>query len=305
MMQRNLSGEDIKRDWTRISDISPYMIQAVMAGEDGRFCEHTGIDWKAIKQAMSDNETRARRRGGSTITQQTAKNVFFWNGGGLLRKAGEAWFASLIDFTWGKTRVMEMYLNVAEWGDGIFGVESAAQTRFGKSAKDLTKREAALLASVLPSPNKWRLDPPTDYVTRRASVLQKRMAVIRSSHYAKCVSGQKQETLPRQKTPTPKRSTPATPPSAPKIIKPETPAQTESSPETLLDEPLIEESFVDDIDSEIILIDEEDRREEKTTQIRPELSLEDVLERAEKSLQKEAGQTDGTQVEDSEVVPEP
>lgn len=199
MVQRSLSGQDIQREWARLSDISPYMVQAVMAGEDGRFCEHEGIDWKAIEQAMTDNKTRARRRGGSTITQQTAKNVFFWNGGGVLRKAGEAWFASLIDYSWGKSRVMEVYLNVAEWGDGIFGVEAAAQARFNKSAKSLTKNEAALLAAVLPSPNKWRLDPPTDYVSGRAALLQKRMAIIRDSHYAKCVRGQKQESLAREK----------------------------------------------------------------------------------------------------------
>jgi len=113
MVQRGLSGEDVRRDWTRLEDISPYMVQAVMGGEDSRFCQHDGIDWAAIEQAFEENQEGGRRRGGSTITQQTAKNVFFWNGGGYMRKAGEAWFASLIDFTWGKPRVMEVYLNVA------------------------------------------------------------------------------------------------------------------------------------------------------------------------------------------------
>lgn len=189
MVQRGLSGDEIKRDWTRLEDISPYIVEAVMGGEDSRFCEHDGIDWAAIEQAFEDNQEGGRRRGGSTITQQTAKNVFFWNGGGYIRKAGEAWFASLIDFTWGKSRVMEVYLNVAEWGDGIFGVEAAAQNRFGKAAKDLTQQEAALLAAVLPSPNKWRVDPPTDFVRGRAGTLRKRMAVIRNSNYASCVTG--------------------------------------------------------------------------------------------------------------------
>ena len=189
MMQRGLSGEDIRRDWTSLEEISPYMIEAVMGGEDSRFCEHDGIDWQAIEQAFEDNQKGGRRRGGSTVTQQTAKNVFFWNGGGYIRKAGEAWFASLIDFTWGKSRVMEVYLNVAEWGDGIFGVEAAAQNRFGKSAKDLTSRESALLAAVLPSPNKWRLDPPSDFVQGRAGTLRKRMVVIRTSNYGSCVKG--------------------------------------------------------------------------------------------------------------------
>ena len=221
MMQRGLSGEDIRRDWTRLEEISPYMIEAVMGGEDSRFCEHHGIDWQAIEQAFEDNQNSGRRRGGSTITQQTAKNVFFWNGGGYIRKAGEAWFASLIDFTWGKSRVMEVYLNVAEWGDGIFGVEAAAQTRFGKAAKDLTRKEAALLAAVLPSPNKWRLDPPSEFVRGRAGTLQKRMAVIQSSNYASCVKG-----LAPRKTvlpPSPKTEVPEIPPSSEPQSDPDSP----------------------------------------------------------------------------------
>lgn len=189
MLQRSASGEEIKRDWTKLEDISPYMVEAVMGGEDSRFCEHDGIDWAAIEQAFEENQEGGRRRGGSTISQQTAKNVFFWNGGGYIRKAGEAWFASLIDFTWGKRRVMEVYLNVAEWGDGIFGVEAASQARFGKAAKDLTQQDAALLAAVLPSPNKWRLDPPTEFVQKRAGILRQRMKVIRNSGYAACVKG--------------------------------------------------------------------------------------------------------------------
>ena len=189
MMQRSFAGEDIKRVWTSLEDISPYIVEAVMAGEDSRFCEHEGIDWQAIEQAFEDNQDGGKRRGGSTITQQTAKNVFFWNGGGYLRKAGEAWFASLIDFTWGKSRVMEVYLNVAEWGDGIFGIEAAAQARFEKSAKDLNRQEAALLAAVLPSPNKWRLDPPSEFVQKRAGILRQRMKIIQNSQYASCIRG--------------------------------------------------------------------------------------------------------------------
>jgi len=187
MMQRGFSGADIQRNWIRLEDISPYVVDAVMAGEDTRFCQHEGLDWAAIEQAFEDNQEGGRRRGGSTITQQTAKNVFFWNGGGYVRKAGEAWFASLIDFTWGKSRVMEIYLNVAEWGDGIFGIEAASQNRFGKPAKDLSQQEAALLAAVLPSPNKWRLDPPSEFVKKRAGILRQRMKIIQTSGYASCI----------------------------------------------------------------------------------------------------------------------
>ena len=129
----------------------------------------------------------SRRRGGSTITQQTAKNVFLWNGGGYARKAIEAWAALYINTVWGKRRTMEVYLNVAEWGDGIFGAEAAAQARFGKSAKDVTADEAALLAAVLPSPNKWRVDSPSAFVNGRADTLMQRAEIIRTSRYDACL----------------------------------------------------------------------------------------------------------------------
>lgn len=189
MMQRAAAGEDIKREWMPLSDIPPHIIRAVIAAEDGRFCSHKGIDWDAVNAARVHNEKPgARRRGGSTITQQTAKNVVLWNGGGMARKAAEAWFASWIDYVWGKPRVMEVYLNIAEWGDGIFGIEAAAQARFGVSASALTPSQAAALAAVLPSPNKWRLDPPGPYVTQRTAVIQQRMSVVRNNGYDACVN---------------------------------------------------------------------------------------------------------------------
>ena len=188
MGQRALSGETVQKTWTAIEDISPHLPRAIMGGEDSRFCEHPGVDFKAIQSAISDNAAGGRRRGGSTISQQAAKNVFLWNGGGYARKALEAWAAAYTNMVWGKRRTMEIYLNVAEWGDGIFGAEAAAQARFGKSAKDLTKREAALLAAVLPSPNKWRVDPPSDFVSQRAPTLMQRAEVIRTSGYDACLS---------------------------------------------------------------------------------------------------------------------
>lgn len=190
MVQRHFSGQEITRHWTPIENISPYVVQAVLAGEDGRFCDHKGLDFTAIKAAYADNQKKSKKRGGSTITQQSAKNVFFWNGGGMVRKAGEAWFALLIDFIWGKPRTMEIYLNVAEWGDGYFGIEAAAQKRFGVLAKDLTQNQAALLAAVLPNPNKWRVTNPTPFISGRAETLQMRMAVIRESGYAACLPDQ-------------------------------------------------------------------------------------------------------------------
>jgi len=188
MTQRALDGQTIRKDWTPIEKISPHLSRAIMGGEDSRFCEHHGIDIQATKAAFSDNAKRQRRRGGSTLTQQTAKNVFLWNGGGYPRKAVEAWLSLYTNFVWGKRRTLEIYLNVAEWGDGIFGAEAAAQARFGKPAKDLTPREAALLASVLPSPNKWRLDPPSDFVNGRANTLMQRAEIIRTSGYDSCLN---------------------------------------------------------------------------------------------------------------------
>ncbi len=187
MMQRAASGETIRKDWTRLEDISPHLPRAIMGGEDSRFCEHHGVDFAAIKQAFDNNAKGGRQRGGSTITQQTSKNVFLWNGGGYPRKAVEAWLALYTNTVWGKRRTMEIYLNVAEWGDGIFGAEAAAQARFGKPAKDLTLDEAALLAAVLPSPNKWRLDPPSQFVNGRANTLTARAEVIRTSRYDRCL----------------------------------------------------------------------------------------------------------------------
>jgi len=187
MVQRAMAGETLRKDWTRIEDISPHLPRAILGGEDSRFCEHHGIDFDALQDALSENAEGGRRRGGSTITQQTAKNVFLWNGGGYARKAVEAWFALYTDKVWGKRRTMEIYLNVAEWGDGIFGAEAAAQARFGKPASELTKREAALLAAVLPSPNKWRVNPPGPYVSGRAGTLMQRAEVIRTSAYDSCL----------------------------------------------------------------------------------------------------------------------
>jgi len=187
MVQRSFGPAEIRRDWTRLKDISPHLVRAVIAAEDSKFCAHRGIDTEAIKKALDERAAGKGLRGASTITQQTAKNAFLWNGGGLARKGAEAWFALLIDFSWGKRRVMEQYLNLAEWGDGLFGAEAAAQARFGKPASALTRREAAMLAAVLPSPNKWRLDPPGPYVRKRTGTIEARMRVVAGEKLAACV----------------------------------------------------------------------------------------------------------------------
>lgn len=187
MAQRVLEGQHVRRNWTPIEDMSPHIIRAVIAAEDTQFCAHKGVDVGAVETALEEYRDTGRLRGASTISQQTAKNVFLWNGGGVVRKVPEAWMAVFIDAFWGKRRVMEVYLNVAEWGDGLFGAEAAALVRFGKPASELTEREAALLASVLPSPNKWRLDPAGPYVRQRAGTLQARMRTVQRDGLDACV----------------------------------------------------------------------------------------------------------------------
>ena len=187
MAGRALQGTPLYHTWTPIEAISPHLVRAVIAAEDTRFCEHSGVDMDAIRTALDERETKGRLRGASTLTQQTAKNVFFWNGGGVARKAGEAWMAVFIDGFWGKERVLEMYLNVAEWGDGLYGAEAAAYGRFGKPASELTQFEAARLAAVLPSPNKWRANPAGPYVRQRTRTIQARMNVVERDALDACV----------------------------------------------------------------------------------------------------------------------
>ena len=189
MVGTRLVGAEVERRIVPLNEISPNLVRAVIAAEDSRFCEHNGLDFSAIREAISERQAGKRLRGASTISQQTAKNTFFWNGGGFVRKAGEAWMTLVIERAWGKRRIMAQYLNIAEWGDGIYGAEVAAQARFGKSAADLTSREAALLAAVLPNPNAWRLDPPGNYVSGRAGTLQQRMRVVAGDGLAACVLG--------------------------------------------------------------------------------------------------------------------
>lgn len=266
MAQRSISGETIRRQMVSIDDISPNLVLAVIAAEDTRFCEHTGVDRDAIEKAISDYKKGKSLRGASTITQQTAKNVFLWNGGGFARKVAEAWLATFIDGMWGKRRVMEAYLNVAEWGDGIFGAEAAAQARFGKSAADLTEREAALMAAVLPSPNKWRLDPPGPYVSKRAGTLQARMRVVQSEGLADCVLGDtpaKRRPAP-QKPQEPSTSNPETPAARP--VLPDLPPAPEEGPEALPPEPRDSagtEETPDEFDS--FLQDAQDRFQQETS----------------------------------------
>lgn len=187
MLARAAEGERIRHENVPIAQMSPYIVRAVIAAEDARFCSHDGFDVAAIQSAMETNREGGRVRGASTLSQQTAKNLFLWPARSWMRKGLETYFTVLIETMWPKRRILEAYLNAAEWGDGVFGVEAAAQARFGVAAKDLTPLQAARLAAVLPSPNEWRVDPPGPYVRRRSSTILQRANVVARDGLARCV----------------------------------------------------------------------------------------------------------------------
>jgi len=189
MVTRSLEGEGLSYRWRSLDHISPRLVEAVIASEDSTFCAHRGFDMKAIEKALKANERGGRIRGGSTISQQTAKNVFLWPGRDWIRKGLEAGYTVLIETVWGKRRIVEVYLNVAEWAPGVYGAEAAAQHWFGKSASDLTAREAARLAAILPSPRRYNASSPGPYVRRRASQVQAAMGTVRNDGLAACVLG--------------------------------------------------------------------------------------------------------------------
>jgi monofunctional biosynthetic peptidoglycan transglycosylase len=171
-----VSGHGLKRDYVSRKNISPQARLAVIASEDQLFPDHNGFDWKSIRKAMEYNKKKPGRiRGGSTISQQVAKNVFLWQGRSWIRKGLEVYFTFMIEKIWGKKRILEVYLNVIETGDGIFGIEAAAQTYFNKSAKNLTKQEAAMIAACLPSPKRYKVKPASAWLIRRASAIQQQM----------------------------------------------------------------------------------------------------------------------------------
>ncbi|PWC34246.1 peptidoglycan transglycosylase [Azospirillum sp. TSO35-2] len=187
MLIRAAAGSGLERDWTPLDRIAPALVDAVIASEDTGFCGHGGFDWAAIEDAFDENEEGKRLRGGSTISQQTAKNAFLWPDRSWTRKGAETWFTLLIESLWSKRRILEVYLNIVEWDDGVYGAEAAARHHFHKSAAALTRREAALLAVVLPSPRRWSPTRPGSYVARRAGVIEQRMAVVRRDRLDDCV----------------------------------------------------------------------------------------------------------------------
>ena len=165
----------VQYQWVAMDRISPYAGLAVIAAEDQKFPQHWGFDIESIQKAVAENEHRSRPRGASTISQQTAKNLFLWSVGGYFRKGLEAGFTAVIELLWPKRRILEIYLNIAEFGPGIYGVEAAARAHFGISASQLSMRQCALLAAVLPNPRELSASAPTGYVVQRADWIQGQM----------------------------------------------------------------------------------------------------------------------------------
>ncbi len=177
-------------DWVDLEHISPYAAVAVIASEDQQFPFHAGFDLKSIRAAVRDNAHRKRPRGASTITQQVAKNLFLWNGASYVRKALEAWFTVLIEALWPKERILEMYLNVAQFGRGVYGVEAASRQFFRKPAARLTSYEAATLAAVLPNPLRLHAERPSAYVAARRDWIVGQMRDLGGRSYLEQVAGQ-------------------------------------------------------------------------------------------------------------------
>jgi monofunctional biosynthetic peptidoglycan transglycosylase len=182
-----MDGNGITKDWTSLSNIDRNMVRAVIAAEDGKFCSHDGFDREAIEKAIENNARGGRIRGGSTISQQTAKNVFLWQDGGYVRKGFEAWFTVLIEQIWGKRRIMEVYLNVAETGIGTYGVEAGARRYFRKSAASLTPIEAARMAAALPLPKERSVTNPRGWLARHGNTIAARIGSVARDGLDSCV----------------------------------------------------------------------------------------------------------------------
>ena len=182
-----LDPKGITKDWTSLKDIDPDMARAAIAAEDGKYCSHHGFDVDAIAKAAMHNASGGRIRGGSTISQQTAKNVFLWQGGGFVRKGLEAWFTVLIEAIWGKRRIMEVYLNVAETGIGTYGVQAGAIRYFRHGADRLSRAEAARIAAVLPLPKKRAAVAPSGFTRRYGNTIATRIGVVQRDGLDRCV----------------------------------------------------------------------------------------------------------------------
>jgi monofunctional biosynthetic peptidoglycan transglycosylase len=184
-IENKMGGKDMvcSHNWVPLDRISRNLQKAVIASEDGRFLTHHGFDFEAIQKAMENNEQGKKLKGGSTISQQTAKNVFLWQGRSYLRKGLEAYFTVLIELIWGKERIMEVYLNSIEMGDGVYGAQAACQYWYRKDATSLTKIQAAGIAAILPNPRKYKATNSSAYINRRKSRIVKHMGYVGKLDY--------------------------------------------------------------------------------------------------------------------------
>jgi monofunctional biosynthetic peptidoglycan transglycosylase len=196
-----VAGRGATRDWMPIGEIDRDMVRAAIAAEDGKFCSHHGFDVQAIENAMKRNASGGRIRGGSTISQQAAKNAFLWQGGGYARKGVEAWFTFLIEHLWGKRRIMEVYLNLAETGIGTYGVNAGSERYFGHDASAMSATEAARIAAVLPLPKKRGAVAPKGFTKRYGNIIAARIPIVARDGLDACVY--KGTTPPVKKTPPP------------------------------------------------------------------------------------------------------
>ena len=236
MFIRQGQGQGWDYRWTPLSHISPALVQAAIGAEDARFCEHHGFDYRAMQKAMAHNERRPGKvRGGSTISQQTAKNVFLWPDRSYVRKGLEAYFTVLIETIWGKRRIMETYLNVVEMGPGIYGAEAAAQRYFHTDAAHLTNLQASRLAAILPDPLKWHAVAPGAYVQRRSRRIGGAIGTVRTDGLAACVgklSGYVPAEPPVENAAPPPPPAPKSSTAAPEAVPPDVSAAPSPAPET-------------------------------------------------------------------------
>lgn len=229
------SGRGLRKDWMSLNEMDRDMVRAAIAAEDGKFCQHNGFDFEAIEDAMKRNASGGRIRGGSTISQQTAKNAFLWQGGGYVRKGVEAYFTFLIEQLWGKRRIMEVYLNLAETGIGTYGANAGAQRYFGHDASALRATEAARIAAVLPLPKKRGAIAPKGFTRRYGNTISARIGQVRRDGLDACIY--RDATVPKEKAPPPSKAPRELPGSEYETATPPPPEPTVDAPE-IEDQPL-------------------------------------------------------------------
>ena len=178
MFLRLLEGEGLQRDWTSLADMSPNLPSMAIASEDQLFCSHGGFDWKALKAQLGHVRAGRSTRGASTISQQTAKNLFLWDGRSWIRKGLEAWYTLQLELLWPKWRIMEVYLNIAELGPGVYGVGAASRFWFDRDAAQIDRHQAARLIAILPAPRRWKAEPASAGIRARGRMIESRASLI-------------------------------------------------------------------------------------------------------------------------------